>query len=74
METFILVILFLVAYFLPMFIAISRMSASKNWVIFLNIFLWWTIIGWIICFIWAFWKTKEEVELQKQFYKNSIKN
>lgn len=43
-------------YFLPFIIALIRGHQSKLAVFFANLFFGWTLIGWIICFIWAFTK------------------
>jgi cytoskeletal protein RodZ len=41
-------------YFLPSIIASTRKSSNTTGIILLNLFLGWTIIGWITALIWAF--------------------
>lgn len=40
-------------YFLPVFFAIDRNHPQKAPIIVLNIFLGWTLIGWVICLAWS---------------------
>ena len=40
-------------YFLPTVIALSRGHLSALAIFFLNLFLGWTLIGWIVTFIWS---------------------
>jgi hypothetical protein len=47
----ILIILGIAVYLLPSFIAWNKKTGSG--VVLLNIFLGWTIIGWIVALIWA---------------------
>ena len=51
-EWLLLMILFPL-YFLPIIIANSRKSSNTTAIILLNLFLGWTIIGWIAALIWA---------------------
>lgn len=46
-----IVILFL--YFLPTFIVYSRSHSSPNSVMVLNLFLGWTLIGWVVALAWS---------------------
>lgn len=46
-------ILLLVVYFLPTLIAGSRKRQNKEAIGILNLLLGWTILGWIVCLIWA---------------------
>jgi hypothetical protein len=48
----ILVIMFLV-YFLPSIQAYSRKHNNAEAVLCTNLLLGWTVIGWVIAFIWA---------------------
>jgi hypothetical protein len=55
-EDFGLLILFVVFvffYFLPTIIAFSKQKYQKIALLFTNLFFGWTILGWVICFIWA---------------------
>ncbi len=61
-----LVILFTVAilfYFIPSMIAYNKISAVK--ILVLNFFLGWTVIGWVIALIWAFYSPRLEVVLEE---------
>jgi hypothetical protein len=40
-------------YFLPTIIALSRGHLSALAIFLLNLFLGWTVIGWLIAFIWS---------------------
>lgn len=40
-------------YLLPLIIATSRQHHNAVPISFLNIFLGWTVLGWIIAFLWA---------------------
>mgnify|MGYP000001648643 CR=1 FL=1 len=42
-----------VVYFLPALIASNRKHPSRGGVWVLNLFLGWTVLGWIIALIWA---------------------
>jgi Superinfection immunity protein/zinc-ribbon domain len=41
-------------YFLPTIIAIAKKKRNAGAIALLNIFLGWTIIGWIVAMVWAF--------------------
>lgn len=43
----------LVFYFLPTFVAGARRSKNYFGVLFLNLFLGWTLLIWVVCFVWA---------------------
>ena len=40
-------------YFLPAICAISRHCRGRGAIVFLNLLLGWTAVGWIVTFIWA---------------------
>lgn len=40
-------------YLLPTAVAVYRDCESRVWIVLLNIFLGWTIVGWIIALSWA---------------------
>jgi hypothetical protein len=42
-----------VMYFLPSIIALARSKRDLLSIFLLNLFLGWTIIGWIVCLVWA---------------------
>jgi high-affinity K+ transport system ATPase subunit B len=56
----------LLLYFLPTIIANNRKSTSI-WPIFIvNLFLWWTVIFWLVALIWASSsQTKTDKELKE---------
>lgn len=47
------VVLAFVAYFLPALIANSRKNPSTNSITLVNLFLGWTVLGWLAALIWA---------------------
>lgn len=57
MEIIWSIILFIVGlffYFLPTFIAYRRRHKNRTAILVLNIFLGWTLIGWIVALVWSF--------------------
>jgi hypothetical protein len=46
-------VVFLVPYFLPSIVAFSRGKDNAVGVFLLNFFLGWTLIGWVLCLVWA---------------------
>lgn len=40
-------------YFLPAIVAHQRRHNSSGAILLVNLFLGWSIIGWIVCFAWA---------------------
>lgn len=59
MADIILMLVFLGIYFFPTIVAGIRKSNSLTQVFVLNLFLGWTILGWIIALIWAVGKDRE---------------
>jgi len=51
---FVLVIILGVFYFLPTIVASSRGHQSVVGIFFLNLFLGWTLLVWVVAFIWSF--------------------
>lgn len=51
-------------YFLPAIVAGARDSKSAAGVVALNLFLGWTLVGWLVAFVWAFGKTHAEDDLE----------
>ena len=43
----------LILYFVPTIIAEARHHQNQNAIFALNIFLAWTVLGWIACLVWA---------------------
>lgn len=46
-------IIVLVVYFLPAIIAYQKKKKNQNAITVANLFLGWTIIGWVVVLIWA---------------------
>lgn len=58
MDVIVIALMLLAFYFLP---AILAWSKSDFWAIFaLNLFLGWTIVGWVVALVWAL-KRRTEV-------------
>lgn len=57
MESIILLVLLiaagLVVYFIPTVIAYKKERDNKNSILALNIFLGWTLVGWVVSLVWA---------------------
>ncbi|MCL9804779.1 superinfection immunity protein [Flavobacterium amniphilum] len=49
----IVLFLLLLVYFLPTAITLNRKKTGTATIIVLNLFLGWTVVGWVIAFIWA---------------------
>lgn len=45
--------LFCIPYFVPAIVAYSRRKTNRGAILALNIFLGWTLVGWIIALVWA---------------------
>jgi len=57
-----LIVLFLIAgYFIPSIVALGRHHQNVAGIIALNIFLGWTILGWVAAFVWALTATTPAV-------------
>ena len=52
----IIFILIMVVYFLPSYI--GRKQENFNQILILNLFLGWSLIGWVVALIWAVKKQK----------------
>lgn len=46
-------IIFILPYFIPTFIAYSRKKPNAGAIFALNLFLGWSLIGWIVALVWA---------------------
>ena len=65
-ETVSLVIVIgILLYALPSFIAYCRGHQHLLWIILLNFFLGWTIIGWLGAFLWAVLKDEPPVDSKR---------
>ena len=52
-ETVGLLVLYLIVYFLPWMVARGRVHRQRNAIAVLNLFLGWTVLGWIAALVWA---------------------
>lgn len=50
----IIVLMLIVAYFLPTAIAVIREHHNKLPIFLLNFFLGWTFLGWVASLVWSF--------------------
>lgn len=53
LQEILLIIIFLVIYFLPSIIAKKNKKSNFRSIFLLNIFLGWTLIGWVVSLIWS---------------------
>ncbi len=53
-------------HFLPMIIALKRNHKNKIPIILINIFLGWSLVGWVIALVWAT-KKNENVMIENNF-------
>lgn len=65
MEALVLLIL-VVAYFLPSLIVFLRKRTNLAAVFALNLFLGWTFIGWVVSLVWALSKDKETIVIRER--------
>jgi len=57
-------------YFLPAIIAHQRRHVSSGAILLVNLFLGWSIIGWIVCFAWAcIGHTRQQVVILPPVYR-----
>ena len=45
---------FMAIHFLPTIVAASRSVRNLGWIFVINLFLGWTVVGWVVALIWAF--------------------
>lgn len=71
-----LIIIAFLFYLLPAIIAFSKNRHNKTAVLVLNIFLGWTLIGWIVSLVWAVSnKSPQQIIVNNsQFSSDPIKN
>ena len=50
---FITIMVLFAVYLLPSVVASSRHHRNSNAILVANLFLGWTLLGWVICLIWA---------------------
>jgi hypothetical protein len=55
MRTFLAILLSIISvgYFIPTTVAIIRKRSNTTAIFVLNLFLGWTIIGWVVALVWA---------------------
>lgn len=53
MGTLMIIIVVLIFYFVPVMTAAERENKNIASIAVLNIFLGWTVLGWIVALIWA---------------------
>jgi hypothetical protein len=53
MEVFVFILIVLAIYFLPLTVALIRNTKRFAGILLLNLFLGWTIIGWVIALVWV---------------------
>lgn len=41
-------------YFIPSFVAFRRKHKNRTAILILNIFLGWSLIGWVVALVWSF--------------------
>lgn len=51
---FLISLVSLLLYFAPAFVALSRETKHKWVIAVLNLLFGWSLLGWLICLIWAF--------------------
>ena len=50
----IVLMIFVAIYFLPTIVALKREHQSAGAIFFLNLLLGWSLLGWVIAFVWSF--------------------
>ena len=50
----IVLVILLAIYFLPTIVASNRGHQSAGAIFFLNLLLGWTLLGWVVAFVWSF--------------------
>ncbi len=50
-------------YFIPAFIAHANDKKNKNAITVLNIFLGWTLVGWVVALVWALCKDEDSLDV-----------
>jgi hypothetical protein len=60
MEGIVLFVLGLGIYFVPSIVASNRMHRNRTAIFVLNLFLGWTLLGWVVALVWAFAQSGSE--------------
>jgi hypothetical protein len=50
------------AFFYPTIVAFKRGTHTRWWVLVLNLFFGWTMVGWFICLLWAYGPTTADLQ------------
>lgn len=58
MIVFLFVLVAVLVYFLPTFVAASRGHHQYEAILVLNLFLGWTFLGWVLALVWAYTATR----------------
>ena len=64
-------LLCVIIYFIPIFVALKRQCKKFNGIAVLNIFLGWTILGWVAALIWA--TIDNQYEIKQKLIKTWLK-
>lgn len=56
------------AYFVPTIIAFARKKSNKIAILVLNLFLGWSLIGWVISLVWALSNDQQAIIVQQTFH------
>lgn len=52
-DAWLFILFGLFIYLLPSYIALQKGSIMTGFIFFLNLFLGWTVLIWVLCFVWA---------------------
>jgi hypothetical protein len=50
----VMIVIGVIGYFIPTIIALARRHPKKGPIILVNLFLGWSVVGWIVSLVWAF--------------------
>jgi hypothetical protein len=64
-----IILLFGIVYFMPWLIGLNRGVNSLIALLLVNLFLGWTVIGWIVCMIWA---VAGQTRSQDEYYRRMM--
>ncbi len=56
MEIIILIVGVVIVYFLPTIVALTTKNINVSSILIVNLFLGWTLVGWVVALAWAFKK------------------
>ena len=62
-PTVLVVLLGVAVYFLPSLVAIERRKQNGTAIFVLNLFLGWTLVGWVVALVWATTKDAQPVTM-----------